>query len=64
MMVQAISPSIIIYGANIPVSPTVNTTYSLVSVTDANLCAGSGNSGTPLLTVNPVPTVNAVANQS
>ncbi|MBL0155299.1 MAG: proprotein convertase P-domain-containing protein [Chitinophagaceae bacterium] len=51
-------------GANIPVSPTVNTTYSLVSVTDANLCAGSGNSGTPLITVNPVPTVNAVANQS
>ena len=43
-------------GANIPVSPTSNKTYSLVSVTDANLCLGSGNSGMPAVAVNPSPT--------
>ncbi len=49
-------------GADIPVSPTVNTTYSLVSVTDAGAIAGTGNSGTP--TVNVYPTPNAVATPS
>ncbi len=43
-------------GANIPVSPTVSTTYSLVSVTDAGAIAGTGNSGTPTITVTDPPT--------
>ncbi|MES2774408.1 MAG: MopE-related protein [Bacteroidota bacterium] len=42
-------------GANIPVTPTATTTYSLVSVTDANLIAGTGNSGTPTITVKELP---------
>jgi hypothetical protein len=43
-------------GANIPVFPTATTTYSLVSVTDANGAAGSGNSGTQTITVTNPPT--------
>ncbi|HNP25042.1 MAG TPA: S8 family serine peptidase, partial [Panacibacter sp.] len=38
-------------GSDIPVSPSATTTYSLVSVTDAGSHAGSGNSGTPTMTV-------------
>ncbi|NNV57687.1 MopE-related protein, partial [Limnovirga soli] len=45
-----------ISGTDIPVSPTINTTYSLISVTDANLTAGTGNSGTPTITVTDPPT--------
>jgi hypothetical protein len=38
-------------GTNIPVSPTTTKTYSIVSISDANGCAGSGFSGTPTVTV-------------
>lgn len=40
----------------IPVSPTTNTTYNLVSVTDTNGCAGSPDSNTATVTVNDSPT--------
>ena len=43
-------------GTNIPVSPTATTTYSLVSVTGAAGCAGTGNSGTPTVTVSTTNT--------
>ncbi len=38
-------------GAAIPVSPTANTAYNLVSVTDANSYTGTGNSGAPIINV-------------
>ena len=40
-------------GANIPVTPPVTTTYSIVSVTSAAGCVGTGNSGTPTVVVLP-----------
>lgn len=48
-------------GNYIPVTPTANTTYSLVSVTSASnpCCVGTGNSGTPTITVLPT-TVNGL----
>lgn len=44
-----------ISGTDIPIFPSVPTTYSLVSITDANLVVGTGNSGTPTVIVSPVP---------
>jgi hypothetical protein len=53
---------------NISVSPTVNpTTYSLVSVTSANGCLGTGNTGTAVITVNPAlgtPVINSTLTAS
>jgi len=43
-------------GANIPVTPAVTTTYALTSVVSALGCTGTGNSGTPTVTVSPVTT--------
>ena len=40
-----------ISGANIIVAPSITTTYSLVSVSSIGGCYGSGNSGTPTITI-------------
>jgi hypothetical protein len=49
-------------GSNISVTPTVTTSYSLISVTDALSNAGTGNSGTATITVNQNLTISASAN--
>ncbi len=47
-------------GSNIPITPAVTKTYTIVSVTNANGAVGSGNSGSPIITVKVnVATVNA-----
>ena len=40
-------------GSNIQVSPTVNTTYTLLSVTGANGCEANGVGGNAVITVSP-----------
>lgn len=40
-------------GSSIQVTPSTSTTYSLLSVTSANGCIGTGNSGQVAITVNP-----------
>ena len=49
-------------GADISVTPTATTTYSLVSVTDANNNPGSGNTGAPQVTVYQPPVAGIILN--
>lgn len=42
-------------GTSIPVTPAVTTTYALTSVVSAAGCVGTGNSGTPTITVSATP---------
>ena len=44
-------------GSPITVSPSITTSYSLVSVTDSNSILGSGNSGTATITTNPCSSI-------
>ncbi len=45
-------------GTPIQVTPGVTTTYTIVSVTGSNGCAGSGNSGSAVITVTPPPSIS------
>ncbi len=44
-------------GSNIQVSPAVSTNYTIVSVTGANGCLGTGNSGTAAIVITPAPSI-------
>jgi hypothetical protein len=48
-------------GTAIPVSPTTTTTYSLVSVTSTGGCAGTGNSGSAVISIGTSCTWNGTA---
>lgn len=49
-------------GTNITISPTATRTYTIVSVTNSNGVIGTGNSGSPSITVNPLPAVPTATN--
>lgn len=49
-------------GTNIPIAPTNTRTYTIVSVTNANGLTGTGNSGSPSVTVNALPAVPTATN--
>ena len=61
--VSDVSVSNYVSGTSISVSPSSTTTYSLQSVTDANSIAGTGISGTTVVTVNTTAAPSA-SNQS
>jgi hypothetical protein len=52
-----------ISGSNISVSPISNTTYTLISVTDANGCVAAA-SGSAVITVNTTPVLGAIGNKN
>ncbi len=51
-------------GTAIAVSPSSMTSYTITSVTDANGCVGTNNSGTATITVQDLPNVNAITSQT
>jgi hypothetical protein len=50
-------------GANIPVTPSVSTTYTLVSVSDATSCPSTAVSGSAVVTVNSAPDLTTTIGQ-
>ncbi len=51
-------------GTVISISPSSTTTYTIVSVTDADGCASTNNTGSAAITVQPLPSVDAIDNQT
>ena len=48
-------------GANISVSPSSTTTYTIISITDANGCTVASPSGSAVVTVNPTPSAGVLS---